>query len=148
MTNECGIIFTSYLLIFWTTFVCAVRWCKGATRCKGKRRFLWAEGRETGLEGRNVQRLNAPWMLWNIANASGLLQITPPRTTGALHRWKRMAHWKGSEARCAAPFSSLHMMDEWMEGGMKRRSSALLSAWGTGSHQGPPVGTANGGNGW
>lgn len=93
--------------------------------------------RERGLEGWHVQRLNAPWILWDITKASGSLQIAPPGTMAPLE--EPMAHWKGSEARRSAPFSSLHMMDEWREGGMMWRSNALLSTWGTGCHQGPPL---------
>lgn len=110
-----------------------------------RKRCVEAEGkREWGLEGWNVQRLNAPWMLWDITNAG---------TTGALHRWK--TPWLIERGQRRGALLHLAAYTWWMnggrEGGVKRRSSALLST----GEQGPtrdlllePRMVVMGSNGW
>lgn len=81
-----------------------------------------------GLDGGDVQRVNAHWMLGHL----WCEWVAPNRSLwdhGSVAPMVHpMAHWKGSGARCSAPFSSLLMMDERREGGMVRKSGAMLSA--------------------
>lgn len=118
-----------------------------------RKRCLEAEGkREWGLEGWNVQRLNAPWMLWDITNASGSLQITPPGTTGALHRWK--TPWLIERGQRRGALLHLAAYTWWMNGGREGWRGGAVPCWAHGE-QGPTRDlllelrmVVMGGNGW
>lgn len=71
--------------------------------------------RERGLDGGDVLRLNATWMLWDITDASALLQIAPLWTTRVLHPWKTQRLIERGQRRVALLHLAAYAW--WMNGG-------------------------------